>query len=148
MELFPVVLVDIDNTLTDARWRLLYARMRDWETFHRLGIRDEPNWPILNLVRALDNAGNNIVLVTGRSDRYQEPTLKWLQFFDVPFSALLMRREGDRTPDHELKPQAVKELAEKGLAPWLAIDDRPKVVAAYRALGITAIQVRADEETH
>ncbi|WP_199485389.1 phosphatase domain-containing protein [Actinomadura craniellae] len=129
-----VFLVDIDGTV---------ALMDDRSPFewHRVG-EDAPNVPVVSVVRALAAAGHRIIYMSGRSEECRAATGVWIaQHIGVPGEALYMRRARDNRPDEVVK----RELYERWVAPvhevTAVLDDRAKVVAMWRALGLTVLQV-------
>lgn len=134
-----VFLVDLDGTValrdeTDPDVR----RFFDW---HRVG-EDSPNPPVISVVRALARAGHRIIYVSGRSEAARSATGVWIaEHIGVPGEALLMRAAGDARPDQVVK----RKLYERHVAPHYTVtavlDDRAKVVAMWRRLGLTVLQV-------
>ena len=128
-------LVDIDGTLALKGERGPY----DW---HRVG-EDTPNEPVIEVVRALRKAGYGIVFVSGRMESCREDTVTWLNkhVFPVLGMLLMMRPDDDYRPDDVLK----REIWETKLRDLFdvagVIDDRARVVAMWRSLGLTCLQV-------
>lgn len=98
---------------------------------------------VLNEVVAeiLYNEQRPIILVSGRSSEHREQTIRWLQANDIHYRALLMREKGDCRKDAIVK----QEILERDILPeWnvaYVLDDRSSVVALWRSLGITCLQV-------
>jgi hypothetical protein len=114
---------------SDERWRAFFAEC----------VGDRPNWPVIYTLQALRWDWHEIHIFSGRSDEVQDQTLTWLSEFKVPYCHMRMRPAGDFTPDEELKRSWI---AEYDLAQILCIfDDRAKVVAMWRELGLTCFQV-------
>lgn len=115
--------------ISDERWRRFFAGSVD----------DLPNMPVIETLIALSNSGYEIHVFSGRSDEVREATLTWLRRYNVPFVSIRMRPAGDFTPDEELKRQWI---AEYDLSQILCVyDDRAKVVAMWRSLGLACFQV-------
>lgn len=149
-----VVIVDVDGTLSnnDHRQRFLdkekYSGMTEddrWECFFSLCFLDSPKIATIETVTALYKAGHRIVIFTGRPEKYREPTREWLNFHQVPFSALYMRPDEDRAPDHEVKEKMLSKMyMDSGFSKhdvMLVLDDRQSVVDMWRRLGLTCFQV-------
>lgn len=144
-------IIDLDGTLALRGNRGPY----DWD---HVG-EDAPHKPIIQIVRALFSTGTQGIYVTGRMDvgscRWQ--TVLWLHehvclpyvkgggdggtvthWCDYP---LHMRPDGDYRPDDVLK----HEIYDKHIRDLYTIegvlDDRDKVVAMWRAIGLSCIQV-------
>lgn len=118
----------------------------DWDRV----IEDDPNTPVIRVVRAMAMAGEGFVVVSGRLDVCRRDTETALQrhvFVGTPLGAwtpddLLMRDKArEFMPDHELK----KEILYRDIIPRYnvigAIDDRNRVVEMWRQEGIFCMQV-------
>ena len=99
---------------------------------------------LVELARILDQTGN-LVFVSGRPDRYRQVTVTWLLRTGISLSTLYMRADGDCRPDHIVKRELLAEILADGWKPWLVIDDRPQVVAMWRAEGLTCLQAAYQE---
>ena len=129
----PCVVVDMDRTLAHPHpdRHPMDARTCD---------RDGANWEVIEAVKLY--AGRYpIVIVSGRQEECREPTVRWLATYSIPHVALFMRPNRDGRPDQDVK----REIYERDIAPqWrvhLVFDDRDKVVAMWRSLGLTVFQV-------
>jgi uncharacterized HAD superfamily protein len=141
----PIAIVDIDGTIADVNHRLHFVRGRgrkDWKRFFNAMHEDRPIPKVIDWVRALAK-DHEIVLVTGRPEEYRDVTERWLRENDVPYARLLMRGLGDRRQDVVTKSELVSTLDRNRID--LAIDDRPPVCEAYRAMGIRCHDVSSDE---
>ena len=90
------VIVDIDGTLADCDHRLhhLTGEKKDWKAFNAAMHLDEPKGNIVTLVLTLFDAGNRIVLCSGREAVYRVATVEWYSSkHDIPCHALYMRAE-------------------------------------------------------
>jgi hypothetical protein len=147
----PIVLVDLDGTLTDPAARLHYVQdpaKKNWNGFFAEVDRDPPVEAVARWVRELAKH-YTVVLVSGRPmDKAGEKTLWWLRHYRIPYKHLFMRRGGDRRPDTETKAEILRDLLrmmpkEKIL---FAIDDRASVVEqVWRKNAIRVFPVRAGE---
>jgi predicted kinase len=130
----PAWLVDVDGTLTTGPGN---RSPYDWD---RVG-EDAPNMPVIRMVRALAKNGVHLIAVSGRDGICRDATWEWLKEHRVPVTALYMRRPGDTRDDTIVK----SEILDEHIAPryWVlgVIDDRDKVVAMWRARGLTCAQV-------
>jgi predicted kinase len=126
-------LVDVDGTLALMTGRSPY----EWT---RVG-EDEPNHPVVDLVRGLAGGGHAIVVVSGRDGSCRAQTRDWLVRHGIPFDDLLMRAAGDQRKDSVVK----REIFDREIRPrWQVrgvLDDRQQVVAMWRAIGLTCAQV-------
>ncbi len=137
-----IVITDLDGTLSDAEHRvhLIERKPKNWDAFFRASRDDEPIWPVIRVIQALKVAGHEIHVITGRSDSTRADTIAWFEKYEVPFDRLLMRDDGDFTPDDKLKRDwFLKDYKPEEVL--LVLDDRAKVVRMWRELGLVCLQV-------
>jgi phosphoglycolate phosphatase-like HAD superfamily hydrolase len=134
---------DIDGTLADCTHRLPHIQKtpKDWRAFFAACSGDAPIPHIIALAQDLDEAGVEIVYVSGRSDECRMATLEWMSLHGVPEGTLFMRKEGDHRDDDIVKAEILAKLREQGLEPLMAFDDRNRVVAQWRKNGVPCAQV-------
>lgn len=146
------LIVDLDGTLSDPSHRVHHlAGEPNWKAFHD-GMGDDPIIEnIAELVRLMkEGAPVNdpiaILAVTARHDDpfYEETTKAWLEMANVPFDRLYMRRDSDTRPDVVIKAEILERILADGYTPVWAVDDRPEVIAMWRAHGITALHCTDD----
>lgn len=131
----PTVLFDIDGTLAKMvdGGRSPY----DW---HRV-LEDTPNDPVIRQLKINRDAGNTIVIFSGRSDECREDTEAWLAMHNIAYDALFMRKSGDTRKDDIVKREML-EIIEKNYGPVVGVfDDRNQVVDMFRSVGLTVFQV-------
>jgi hypothetical protein len=136
------IICDLDGTLALCEHRLHFLRQEppDWDSFFLAAKSDEPNHAVIDIVNALWEYGDyKIVIFSGRSDIAGDITAKWLTKHGVCYDAIRMRKQGDYTPDNELKQQWLEELGVENV--YFCIDDRQKVVDMWRSQGLTCLQV-------
>jgi len=138
-----VVVFDLDGTLSDTKNRQhhLNKSPKDWGTFFAELVYDEPHWDIVAILHALYAAGHRIVLATGRDETHRTNTIHWLRSHGIPFLKLYMRPTGDRRDDSVVKTEMIAAMNADGFHPWLAFDDRNRVVSAWREAGVRCLQV-------
>jgi FMN phosphatase YigB (HAD superfamily) len=121
----------------------------NWDAFHAACVDDLPNTPVietLHALRAAEIGYPDIWIFSGRSDAVREQTESWLAkhagidcYDDI---RLLMRAAGDYTPDDVLKKSWYDAMSAEDKARLVAtFDDRDRVVAMWRSLGVTCFQV-------
>jgi phosphoglycolate phosphatase-like HAD superfamily hydrolase len=135
---------DVDGTLanTDHRKHFLEKRPKDWGGWHSLAHLDEPHADIRELVWAgAEKFKYKIILCSGRSEDQRKLTENWMRRHDIRFDRLYMRRAGDRRDDSIIKLELLELMRADGFDPVLAFDDRDRVVAAWRSVGIRCLQV-------
>lgn len=114
---------------------------RDWDTYFSLCGGDEPNWPVIDVLRFFWEDGYNIRILTGRKDTVRSITEKWLAEHAVPHHTLVMRPEGEHTDDHIWKPRKATQLGWIPSEVYIVFEDRQRVVNSWRELGYTCFQV-------
>jgi predicted kinase len=128
------VLVDIDGTTALLTGRSPYDETRVHE--------DLPNEPVIAVVRAMHQTGHRIVFMSGRSEACREATERWLQeHLRIPFEGPFMRQVGDKRKDAALKAELFDRHVRDIYDVACVLDDRASVVRAWRAMGLTVLQV-------
>jgi len=136
-----LVIFDLDGTLADVQHRrhFVEGKNKNFNAFYKACIDDKPNLPVIRAAQALHASGHTIWIFSGRSDLVIKETKIWLANHQIPYSKLLMRKNGDYTPDDVLKWNWIKpDWKDRVLCIY---DDRKKVVDMWRAKGITCFQV-------
>ncbi len=82
-----------------------------------------------------------LIIVSGREDTYRQQTINWLNYHDVPWSHLFMRKAGDSRKDSVVKREIYENEIAGKYNVFCAWDDRDSVVRLWRSLGITCFQV-------
>lgn len=151
----PLYIFDLDGTLALIEHRKHYiedkADSQRWRRFYAACDRDQPNLPVLRTLERLRHAGADVWIFSGRSDEVRDKTVDWLTAHTSFMShdldtALTMRREGDYTPDDELKQQWLNGLLHDDRERLVAVfDDRDRVVEMWRSNGVACFQVAAGE---
>lgn len=139
------IITDLDGTLCNIDHRVDYAKAGLWEEFHQRCYDDLAHPEVAEF---LQHIGKHFELlaVTGRNDKWRLITQTWLNEHEIPIDALLMRPDDDYSPDNVLKLQMIeeyfgsKEEVLKNVA--FCLDDRDRVVEAFRNYGLPCWQVR------
>lgn len=105
--------------------------------------QDAINEPVRVVINGLKLQGFRVVFMSGREDKYREPTIrfldKWIHADDYD---LFMRKTGDSRKDSIVKRELFDQHIHGKYNPVLWIDDRLQVVQMARNdLGITVFQV-------
>jgi hypothetical protein len=135
----------MDGTIADASRReakFLKGKKKNWPGFFKDMEKDPPIKDVLDRVLELAET-HDIVILTGRPDRYRPQTESWLKKYKVPALEVLMRRRGDTRRDFDSKSELMKELLGRRNV-VLALDDREPVVDLYRKLGVNAVLIESD----
>lgn len=138
------VAVDLDGTLAniDHRTHLVQRPNPDWDRFFAECVNDKLNVWCAELMKAMGALGYNVVIVSARSRIAQKDTIDWLTKNGVQYNDLYMLRPaGDTTPDTVLKKRWLDQYGKERIL--FVVDDRQKVVDAWRAEGVTCLQCYA-----
>lgn len=138
------VIFDIDGTLADHTHRLDHIKRdgtTNWDDFTEDCDKDEPIHPLINMSRILFNEGFEIMLCTGRAEKYSKKTIHWLRFYAVPYRKLMMRPDGNFMSDFILKKEMLDIILED-YEVFMVFEDRERVTEMYRENGIPCMQVR------
>jgi hypothetical protein len=138
------MVIDIDGTLANNDHRqFLVSRDAhiNWDEFFNRCVDDTPYEDIVNLVVRL-SAFYEPVFVTGRDEAWREQTQAWLDRYVKIDAPLLMRPEGSHMSDMDVKPKLVTDYGLTFDDIAFALDDRDKMVAAWRQLGVRCLQVQ------
>jgi hypothetical protein len=127
------VLCDIDGTLALAVSRGPYD-------FERCG-EDSVNDAVADAVALFRTAGDAVVLMSGRGEEYRPQTEAWLEAHDIVYDELWMRAAGDTRRDDTVKLELFNAHVRDRFRVLVSFDDRDRVVALWRALGIPTFQV-------
>jgi hypothetical protein len=145
------LLVDLDHTVFDSAWRdnLMGADGSDWggwDAYHLASEDDPPATDIIGLINTLHFGGDWMtVAITARPEKWRFMTMRQLVRHEVQIDVLLMRPENDYRKTPEVKVELFEDACRRGLVPRedvaFILDDRDDVCAAFKAIGITALQV-------
>lgn len=137
------ILFDVDSTLANINHRRAYVMQRppNWAKFNREMGHDIPNEPIVSLYKNLWNSKiYDLIIVTGRHEKYRKITETWFHWNEIPFSQILMRPDNDNRADHIIKEEILDSLLADGKEIAFTVDDRQQVVDMWRRRGITCLQ--------
>ncbi len=127
------IIVDLDGTLVRIGDRSPFdASDQSTDTLNK------------NVARIVDRCradGVKIFLVTGRPNKYRDATVEWLEAHGVQYDGLYMRPTGDRREDTTIKTEGWKRNFAWRYNIDFILEDRSRVVAAYRELGLPVWQV-------
>jgi hypothetical protein len=146
----PCVIFDIDGTIADIGHRRHHVAVKpkNWPAFKRGIPNDEPNHPVCRVASNLFRAGNHLIYCSGRGEDEREATLNWFTAKVTPkygiymlTQHLYMRPAKDNRSDDIIKRELLQKIRADGYQPWIAFDDRDRVVAMWRSEGITCCQV-------
>ncbi|MEV8610237.1 AAA family ATPase [Amycolatopsis sp. NPDC051373] len=129
------VMVDIDGTVA------LHHDVRDPYDTSRYHL-DRPNRAVIEVVRALYLSGRHLVFCSGRDERFRQVTEEWLRRrIPAPFADLHMRPANDTRRDDVVKLELFDKHIRHNWNVRCVLDDRDRVVNAWRSIGLTVLQV-------
>jgi len=118
------IICDLDGTLALMNGRNPFDAIKCDE--------DEINNPVANVLRNYKKLGYNILLVSGREDRYKEPTLRFLKKHEIEYDNLIMRKSKDSRKDSIIKTEIYNEFIKDKYFVEFVLDDRNQVVDTWR----------------
>ncbi|CUM43540.1 phosphatase domain-containing protein [Streptomyces gardneri] len=128
------VMCDIDGTLALRGDRGPYDFTRCDLDLLNVSVRDA-----LRAFRAAES--DRIVLLSGRSEDHREITEAWLARHGVPYDELWMRASDDGRGDDIVKAELFDAHVRHRYAVRVSLDDRDRVVALWRRMGLPTWQV-------
>lgn len=114
---------------------------RSWPRFFDGIVDDSPVPFVRDKVLEEHAAGTTILLTSARPENTRYPTEWWLMEHKIPHHELFMRPDGDYRDDGIVKTEIYQNLIEPHYNVKYAIDDRPRVIEAWKALNIPVIEV-------
>jgi len=137
------IIFDIDGTLMDIshRKQFVESKPKDWNSFREETPNDTPIKEVFQIAIALQKAGHNIIIASGRNKSQRAVTMKQLMKEGLVFIDLFMRSDTDYRSDVVLKREMLGAMRRKGLDPKMVFDDRDSVVQMWRDEGLRVAQV-------
>tara|TARA_Y100001970_G_C14244439_1_gene867066 strand:+ start:3781 stop:4191 length:411 start_codon:yes stop_codon:yes gene_type:complete len=127
------IICDLDKTLA-----LLNRDPFDTDKCHT----DEVNHPIKNIVNNFHDNGYDILILSGRKNKYKEKSITWLNNNNINYTCIYLRDDKDYRPDDVLKKEIYMKHIEDNWDIEFILDDRDKVVKMWRTeLNLTCLQV-------
>ena len=134
---YPAVIFDCDGTLCDVtsvRHHVL-RRPKNYDAFHYASLFCPPIDWVMEEVDYHRRAGNFIIVVTAREERWRTLTENWLEVNGVPFHELHMRPTGDFRSDVLIKGEILDRLIPR-FDIRHAYDDNPSIIGLWKARGV------------
>jgi predicted kinase len=138
----PFVVSDVDGTICNIEHRVHWVKgdHKNWPKFFEGIANDPPRQEIINLLHAHKAEGRQVILCSGRNEKYRGVTQEWLNKHNVPYDALYLRADTDSRDDTITKAEMIYDnLDESKILVWY--DDRPKVIRMLREKKINVIDV-------
>ena len=139
------VIFDVDGTLMNIEHRRHHVmnKPKNWKAFNDETVNDTPHHDIVEMAIMLKNAGNRIIISSGRVQAQKEITIKQLHDAGVMFDAIYLRATGDNRADNLVKSDMLDQMRADGFDPKVAFDDRDSVCKLWRERGLRCFQVAA-----
>jgi hypothetical protein len=141
------VICDLDGTIRNDHHRRHFVQKhpKDWAAFYRACVDDTPHPAVTATLDGFANLGYDLIIFTGCCQSMRAETEQWLNFYEISCDSIRMRPIGDHTADTELKKKWLFELFTPGEIAngivTLVLEDRDRMVAMWRELGIPCFQV-------
>ena len=126
-------LVDVDGTLASMHNRGPF----EW---NKVG-NDNPKQDVIDIVNALHDAGNTIIICSGRDGISKADTIDWMEKHGVKWDYFYIRPEKDNRKDTIIKKEIYDNEIKGKFNVKGVFDDRNCVVGMWRELGLTVCQV-------
>ena len=118
------IICDLDGTLALMHNRDPYDASNSDE--------DKLNVPVAHILKNFAAQDYRILLVSGREEKFREPTLRFLEKHAIPYQRLFMRKSGDYRKDAIVKREIFDAEIAGNYFVELALDDRNQVVDMWR----------------
>ena len=118
------IICDLDGTLALMNGRNPFDASRCDE--------DLLNNPVANVLIDYKKLGYKIILLSGREDKYEAPTLRFLENHKIEFDTLLMRKSADSRKDSIIKKEIFDAEIRDNYFIEFILDDRNQVVDMWR----------------
>jgi uncharacterized HAD superfamily protein len=137
------ILLDVDHTISNSFWRDPMIGSATWDEYHAASIDDKPFKKVVTLINSLAAMNYNIIVVTGRNEKFRALTLKWFLKNQVHIDEMLMRPNDVFLKNAEMKTQLINERFGSNYNNiQFALEDNEDACIAYMNLGITSLQIR------
>lgn len=142
------ILCDIDHVLSNAFWRdPMIGGEGGWDAYHQASEDDEPCHDMVEAINAFYASAFETIGLTARPEKWRELTMRWMVKHEVNLTNILMRADTNFRPAPELKMELALDFfgGEEAMREnvMMVLDDRDDVTEAFRAIGITVLQVHA-----
>jgi predicted kinase len=137
-ELPHAIISDIDGTLALHVDRSPFDMERCEE--------DIVNKTLYGMLQMFKHFSVHLVLVSGRSDNFREPTERWLKTHKISYDYLFMRSFGDYRSDDVIKREIYERHIHGKYRILAVFDDRIRVCRMWHQLGLPLFKVGDPEE--
>lgn len=130
------IICDLDGTLAIIEHRSPYNATT--------AEQDSLNHPIANILKVYSNQREfpiDIILLSGRNEKYRSYTMTWLKNHGIKYSELYLRPDDDYRKDAIYKKEVYESHIKDKYEILFVLEDRSQVVEMWRAEGLTCLQV-------
>jgi len=141
-----IIITDLDGTIaldTGRAQECLHSGKKDWDAYYDRCDEDKPNEKIISMLNSFRD--KYLWILSGRVNKTRSVTEAWLARHGLEFDHLVMRADGDHTDDHRLKLSWAQSFGFTPQRVWFILEDRDRMVQAWRDAGYTCLQVARGE---
>jgi predicted kinase len=131
------IIYDLDGTAAIMGDRSPYDASKCYEI-------DRPNYALLSVLLCMTYAEKpfTFIALSGRSSKYRDTTVRFLDTYGFPYSALFMRQDEDSRKDAVVKKELYEKHIQGKYNVLVVFDDRDQVVDMWRKeLNVPCFQV-------
>lgn len=121
------VVFDLDSTLCDCSWRIKYAIDKNWNAFHSGCALDTSITNNILLAKLLQEEGYELLIFTGRTEKYRGDTNQWLSARGIYSDHIAMRSDYNRAQAKDLKLGFLRSFKNLGYDVQMIFDDDKSV---------------------
>lgn len=137
----PAVITDLDGTLS-------IAENRRYNEFDKVAT-DTPDYILLEILQSLISDNKRaLIVITSRPDlgNCRADSMSWIEsVIGRKPDLLLMRKEGDHSPDYSVKRRLFERYIVGRYAVDIVFEDKPSVVSMWREKGLRCYEVANNE---
>lgn len=136
MNLPKAIICDLDGTLALIEHRSPY----DASTAEK----DILNNPIANILHVYSHQTEfsiDIILLSGRDEKYRSQTAQWLKKHGIIYKELYLRPDDDKRKDTIYKKEVYDRYIKNKYDVLFVLEDRTQVVEMWRNEGLICLQV-------
>jgi predicted kinase len=127
------IIVDVDNTL---------ALMSNRSPFdYKKVMNDRMNWIIREQIEFHKSKNRTIFICSGREDICREETIMWLEYYNIYFDHLLIRKKDDYRKDFIVKRELYETEIKNKFNVISVYDDRQSVISEWLRQGFYVYDV-------
>lgn len=141
-----IYVFDIDGTIANNEHRSHLLPSSDlhltssWRDYNKACSGDSPIIPMINMMNALSEL-SPVYIMTSRSDEVEYMTLEWLQYNNVDYDVIYMRKRLDNRKDYIIKEEWLNDLCKGDKKNVIIFEDNRNVISHLRNCGYTVMSV-------